>query len=489
MLIVILAGLFWPLMAHGALFLTPPKNKWVRVGETNVTLVCVASEKIRACSWSTPYGKTYPLESGLQAESGRLTHFAQDKGNECGVIISDIQEMDKGRWRCNIGVVENSEVTTASGMANLSLAVAPEDVHLEAPFNQPEVNITEEFADATSTNMIPIKCVVENAKPAPTFNWTVDGVPIQGETRDEEIYVTVEGVSTFAQTLKLVPKQQYNNKTLICSIQHPGLIKPVQVETILRIDGTAWMESFNTANQDASTITLATVLPILAILTLAMFILRHRLFRLRTLVSGNGTKPTEKLQQAEEGENKGEEEKPVLENGKAEQVDATPEDAAEDNLENGAEKPEQWKPIKERITELLQKMRIQRGSENKKALDDTLAPEFEKVDTADLENPSGEGDGEEKQDDPEKQDGEEKQDGQEKNDKTQTPIRIRVRNLIERFQKKGAKADIEMAQDLAGKPEETVESKMAPEEEKKMAPEHKEEQNGGKTTIGSETPV
>ncbi len=36
-------------------------------------------------------GKTYPLESGLQAESGRLTHFAQDKGNECGVIISDIQ--------------------------------------------------------------------------------------------------------------------------------------------------------------------------------------------------------------------------------------------------------------------------------------------------------------------------------------------------------------------------------------------------------------
>ena len=44
-----------------------------------------------------------------------------------------------------------------------------------------------------------------------------------------------------------------------------------------------------------------------------------RLFRLRTLVSGNETKPTEKLQQAEEGENKGEEEKPVLENGKAEQ--------------------------------------------------------------------------------------------------------------------------------------------------------------------------
>jgi hypothetical protein len=294
--------------------------------------------------------------------------------------------MDEGRWRCNIGVVENSEVTTASGMANLSLAVAPEDVHLEAPFNQPEVNITEEFADASSTNVIPIKCVVENARPAPTFNWTVDGVPIQGETRDEEIYVTVEGVSTFAQTLNLVPKQNYNNKTLICLIQHPGLIKPVQVETVLRIHGTAWMESFNTANQDASTITLATVLPILAILILAIFILRHRL---RTLVSGNETKLTEKLEQAEEGENKGEGE-PVLENGKAEQEDATPEDAAEDTLENGdAEKPEQWKPIKERITEFLQKMKIQRNTENKKVLDDTLAPEFEKVDTADLENGSG----------------------------------------------------------------------------------------------------
>ena len=49
-----------------------------------------------------------------------------------------------------------------------------------------------------------------------------------------------------------------------------------------------------------------------------------RLFRLRSLVSKNETKQTEKLQQAEEGgENKGdgegEEQKPVLENGEAAQ--------------------------------------------------------------------------------------------------------------------------------------------------------------------------
>ena len=28
-----------------------------RVGEHNVSLVCRASQKIQACSWSTPYGK------------------------------------------------------------------------------------------------------------------------------------------------------------------------------------------------------------------------------------------------------------------------------------------------------------------------------------------------------------------------------------------------------------------------------------------------
>ena len=69
--------------------------------------------------------------------------------------------------------------------------------------------------------------------------------------------------------------------------------------------------------------------------------------------------------------------------------------------------------MKERIAEFLEKMK-KKNAGKKTQLDDTLAPEFERVETADLEQ--GE---------------EEKQDGQEKNE-TKAPIKTRVRNLIER---------------------------------------------------------
>merc|ERR1712242_210799 len=93
-----------------SLDLVPPPNIWVRENQTNVTLLCKASEKIRSCSWSTPYGAQYPLQPDLFAEGGRLMHYAQDK------------DLESGRWRCNVGVVENSEVRTASGVANITIA-------------------------------------------------------------------------------------------------------------------------------------------------------------------------------------------------------------------------------------------------------------------------------------------------------------------------------------------------------------------------------
>ena len=47
-------------------------------------------------------------------------------------------------------MVDNAEVRTASGMANLSIAVAPEDVRLEPPFNKLTVNVT------AGTNIYPL---------------------------------------------------------------------------------------------------------------------------------------------------------------------------------------------------------------------------------------------------------------------------------------------------------------------------------------------
>ncbi len=43
---------------------------------------------------------------------------------------------------CHVGAVDNSEVSTASGVANISIALAPEDIFLEQPFDGPTANLS-----------------------------------------------------------------------------------------------------------------------------------------------------------------------------------------------------------------------------------------------------------------------------------------------------------------------------------------------------------
>ena len=110
-----------------------------------MTLVCQASTKIHSCSWRTPYGEQYPLQSNLKAEGGRLEHFANDKDVDCGIKITSIEARDNGLWQCNVGVVENNEVKVESGSATITIAnpEPPTELRLQGPFNQTTSNFTQ----------------------------------------------------------------------------------------------------------------------------------------------------------------------------------------------------------------------------------------------------------------------------------------------------------------------------------------------------------
>merc|ERR1712088_981048 len=70
--------------------------------------------------------------------------------------------------------------------------------------------------------------------PKPVFTWTLDGKPLtEMETRDEEVMVDADGLSKFSQSLIYTPEVWHANKTLSCSIVHPGL--PNQLEASTRI--------------------------------------------------------------------------------------------------------------------------------------------------------------------------------------------------------------------------------------------------------------
>jgi len=267
-----LVVVFHALSIH-ALELTPPSNQWVRPGQNNVTLVCKTTEKVRSCSWTTPYGKSYPLEAGLVAEAGRLAHYVEgeQKDFECGVLITQFETRDSGRWKCNVGVVENSEVTTATGLANISVATAPKAVMLDQPFNN-------EHANVSKGKTYEVKCIATEARPAPKFLWKLDDELLEGKTMDEEVFVDPTGISTFAQTLYYKPEYHQDNKTLRCVINHVALTEDDSIGVVILLDEAPIVEPQTMALGAGGTagIVIAVVIILVVIVILLIIVARSK---------------------------------------------------------------------------------------------------------------------------------------------------------------------------------------------------------------------
>jgi len=250
-----------------ALELTPPSNQWVKPDQQNVTLICKTTEKVRSCSWTTPYGKSYPLEAGLVAEAGRLAHYVEgdQKEFECGVLITQFEARDSGRWKCNVGTVDNGEVTTATGLANITVATAPKSVMLDEPFNN-------EFANVSRDTTYEVKCIATETRPAPVFKWMIDETPLEGKTMDEEVFVDQQ-ISTFAQTLSYKPESHHANKTLQCIIDHVALSKQDSIGVTIILEDEP-MTNPSTGNMGAggtAGIIIAVVI-ILLVVTIILFL-------------------------------------------------------------------------------------------------------------------------------------------------------------------------------------------------------------------------
>ena len=102
-----------------------------------------------------------------------------------------------------------------------------------------------------------MKCTAKNSRPAPTFIWSVDEVTLDHKTEnmfDEESAI-------FTQTLHFVPTLDHANKTLRCTVQHPGLVKDISASTEVRLSGEgSVMMSALTWELEAIIITVLTLL-------------------------------------------------------------------------------------------------------------------------------------------------------------------------------------------------------------------------------------
>jgi len=196
-------------VAISAFNLQPPANDWAKAGSTK-ELVCKSTVPITSCSWDTPYDKNYPLGPGLKAEAGRLEYVDNGNEKECGIRIKSVNATDDGVWACNVGVVDEGEVSSAKGQSRLNIAQKPKSVKLMDPYDADFVNITNQGSHD-------IKCVVEDAMPEPFFSWTIDQDLIENADTS-----TKQNGQTWIQTLSYTPTVDHHNRSLTCKTSHVG---------------------------------------------------------------------------------------------------------------------------------------------------------------------------------------------------------------------------------------------------------------------------
>lgn len=196
----------------GAFNLTPPANTWVVLGQS-FNLSCKSSSPaLKSCSWTTPYGKNYPLSEGLTAEGGRFRHLGEED-TDCGIVVAGAEERDLGSWTCLVSVVNGSEVTPAQGHAKVFEARVPDDVSLFGPFENGSgvVNISR-------SDKVDIDCVVNSAKPKPEVSWFVGETELEGSEMSEK-----EDGDVYVYRLAYSPDPWHENKNLKCVVKHVSL--------------------------------------------------------------------------------------------------------------------------------------------------------------------------------------------------------------------------------------------------------------------------
>ena len=220
----------------------PPENTWARLNKST-TLKCKSSDPIQTCTWMTPTGSIHTLNRGQQAEEGRLKYNSDGEEDECGILIDAVEEKDVGAWTCVLGIsLDETEVKSVSGKANVKLATRPSAVRLSTPFESaPFKEVKQDVA-----------CVVNNAQPKPVFTWYVGDELVDYPVTDSE--TDEGGVKSWVQTMEYSPRKSHANQTLRCVVEHVGLDDVDTKEAVVVLSFTEdFAEAAEVANAEAET--------------------------------------------------------------------------------------------------------------------------------------------------------------------------------------------------------------------------------------------
>ena len=206
-----------------------------------------------------------------------------------------------------------------------------------------------------------MSCTATGSRPAPSFLWTVEGETVTAPTEDQ----FDEENLTFSQVLLFTPTAEDANKTLTCTVQHPGLTTEMSVNTEIRLS----LNNILTAQLGAGYIILIVLLALAGLIIIASVLVFWwpLSFLFTNLVAARRKMKNERKPRSQVDEEKGAEDS------------ATPETEDKDKTEEVDEKKNM--NIQQKVVKILTALK----PKEKKAADEVPALEFEKVDLNDVE--------------------------------------------------------------------------------------------------------
>ena len=192
-----------------------------------------------------------------------------------------------------------------------------------------------------------MSCTATGSRPAPSFLWTVEGETVTAPTED----LFTETNQTYTQVLLFTPTAEEANKTLTCTVQHPGLTAEMSASTDIRLSFSGILNS----GLGAGYIALIVLLAVAGLIIIAAVLVAARMKMNRS----EDLTPTDEEKGAEDS--------------------ATPETEGKEKTEEVEEKKNM--NIQQKVVKILTALK----PKEKKAADEVPALEFEKIDLNEVE--------------------------------------------------------------------------------------------------------
>ena len=206
---------------HSLEVIVEEKEIVTREGEA-VQLSCSAESGKVGCSFTSPLGKSFIMNSPQAAdEGGRIQAVDTQNSSHCAMKITEIKQSDNGNWRCNVTCTkcDKGKYDVGVNFINVIVVVPVAEVYLTV--NNKRITDSIEM-NLEKTKETSIKCIAAGANPRPDFTWFLNdmelksAVPSKENVEDGKVnYIstlTYEGDSKdFAKDLKCKVSQEHQD--------------------------------------------------------------------------------------------------------------------------------------------------------------------------------------------------------------------------------------------------------------------------------------